>query len=120
MWARTSPFQRSPEGANASRLSLVSAVQPLARGCENCHFLQVTEEFSYRAEAAAGYDPAFSHVSNCFVPFLLRAAQLGSGQNVCRVLEEPSWQQSSPSMSSGNHVGAGREWHATGSALTSL
>lgn len=47
--------------------------------------LPMTEEFFYRAEAAAGYDRAFSHVSNYFVPFLLRAAGLGSGENVLDV-----------------------------------
>lgn len=39
----------------------------------------------YSAKMAAAYDRAFSHVSNYFVPFLLRAARLGSGQNVLDV-----------------------------------
>jgi ubiquinone/menaquinone biosynthesis C-methylase UbiE len=45
----------------------------------------MTEELSYRAEAAAEYDRAFAHVSNYFLPFLLHAARLGSGQNVLDV-----------------------------------
>jgi ubiquinone/menaquinone biosynthesis C-methylase UbiE len=40
------------------------------------------EELSYRAEAAAEYDRAFSHVSAYFLPFLLRAARLAPGQRV--------------------------------------
>jgi hypothetical protein len=35
----------------------------------------MAEELSYRAEAAAEYDRAFSHVSAYFVPFLLCAAR---------------------------------------------
>jgi ubiquinone/menaquinone biosynthesis C-methylase UbiE len=45
----------------------------------------MTEENSYRAEMAAQYDRVFSHVSNHFVPFLLRAAQLEPGENVLDV-----------------------------------
>jgi ubiquinone/menaquinone biosynthesis C-methylase UbiE len=45
----------------------------------------VTEEFSDRTQAAPGYDDAFSHVSSYFVPFLLRAARLESGENVLDV-----------------------------------
>ena len=45
----------------------------------------MAEELSYRAEAAAEYDRAFSHVSAYFVPFLLRAARLGPGQRVLDV-----------------------------------
>ena len=45
----------------------------------------MTEELSYREEAAAEYDRAFSHVSNYFLPFLLRAARLGPGENVLDV-----------------------------------
>jgi ubiquinone/menaquinone biosynthesis C-methylase UbiE len=39
-------------------------------------------ELTYRAEAAAGYDRAFAHVSARFVPFLLRAACLAPGMRV--------------------------------------
>ncbi|HEX2885733.1 class I SAM-dependent methyltransferase [Vineibacter terrae] len=45
----------------------------------------MTEGYSYRAAMAAEYDRAFPHVSKYFVPFLLRAARLGSGQNVLDV-----------------------------------
>jgi len=45
----------------------------------------MTEELSYREEAAAEYDRAVSHVSNYFLPFLLRAARLGPGENVLDV-----------------------------------
>ena len=49
----------------------------------------MTEEHSYRAaasaEMAAVYDSAFSHVSNYFVPFLLRAARLSPGESVLDV-----------------------------------
>ena len=45
----------------------------------------MAEEYSYRAQAAAGYDDAFSHVSKYFVPFLLSAARIGSGENVLDV-----------------------------------
>jgi ubiquinone/menaquinone biosynthesis C-methylase UbiE len=39
-------------------------------------------ELSFRAEAAAEYDRAVSHVSAYFLPFLLRAARLVPGQRV--------------------------------------
>jgi len=42
-------------------------------------------ELSYRAEAAAGYDRAVSHVSAHFLPFLLRAAALAPGHSVLDV-----------------------------------
>lgn len=42
----------------------------------------MTEELSYRAEAAAEYDRAFAHVTSYFLPFLLRAARLRSGERV--------------------------------------
>jgi SAM-dependent methyltransferase len=45
----------------------------------------MTEEYSYRARAAAGYNDAFSNVSKYFVPFLLRAARARSGENVLDV-----------------------------------
>src|SRR5438874_3305120 len=45
----------------------------------------MAEELSYRAEAAAEYDRAFSHVSAYFLPFLLRAAQLAPGKCVLDV-----------------------------------
>jgi ubiquinone/menaquinone biosynthesis C-methylase UbiE len=45
----------------------------------------MAQELSYRAEAAAECDRAFSHVSTYFLPFLLRAAQLGPGQRVLDV-----------------------------------
>lgn len=43
------------------------------------------KELSYRAEAAAEYDRAFSHVSAYFVPGLLRAARIAPGQRVLDV-----------------------------------
>jgi ubiquinone/menaquinone biosynthesis C-methylase UbiE len=43
------------------------------------------KELSYRAEAAAEYDRAFSHVSAYFLPFLLRAARLAPGHRVLDV-----------------------------------
>ena len=45
----------------------------------------MAEELLYRAEAAAEYDRAFSHVSAHFLPFLLRAARLAPGQRVLDV-----------------------------------
>jgi len=42
-------------------------------------------ELSYGAEAAAGYDRAFSHVSAYFLPVLLRAAALAPGHSVLDV-----------------------------------
>ncbi len=47
--------------------------------------VSMREELSYRAEAAAEYDRAFSHVSAYFLPFLLRAARLAPGQRVLDV-----------------------------------
>ena len=49
----------------------------------------MTKEYSYRSKAAAGYDVAFSLASKHFVPFLLRAAQLGSGEIVLDVATGP-------------------------------
>jgi ubiquinone/menaquinone biosynthesis C-methylase UbiE len=43
------------------------------------------KELSYRAEAAAEYDRAFSHVSAYFLPSLLRAARIAPGQRVLDV-----------------------------------
>jgi ubiquinone/menaquinone biosynthesis C-methylase UbiE len=45
----------------------------------------MADDFSYRTEAAAAYDRAFSHVSAHFLPFLLNAAQLTPGQRVLDV-----------------------------------
>lgn len=45
----------------------------------------MTEQLSYRAEAATEYDRAFAHVSTHFLPFLLRAARLAPGQRVLDV-----------------------------------
>jgi ubiquinone/menaquinone biosynthesis C-methylase UbiE len=45
----------------------------------------MTQEYSYGAGAAAGYNDAFSHVSSHFVPFLLRAARLRPGDKVLDV-----------------------------------
>src|SRR3954453_1852221 len=45
----------------------------------------MANELSFRAEAAAEYDRAVSHVSAHFLPFLLRAAQLTPGQRVLDV-----------------------------------
>jgi ubiquinone/menaquinone biosynthesis C-methylase UbiE len=42
-------------------------------------------EMPYNNDAASGYDRAFAHVSSHFVPFLLRAAHLASGQRVLDV-----------------------------------
>src|SRR5215469_2159612 len=42
-------------------------------------------ELSYGLEAAGEYDRAFSHVSAHFLPFLLEAARLASGQRVLDV-----------------------------------
>ena len=42
----------------------------------------MSSELSFRAEAAAEYDRAVSHVSTFFLPFLLRAARLTAGQRV--------------------------------------
>jgi ubiquinone/menaquinone biosynthesis C-methylase UbiE len=45
----------------------------------------VTDELTFRAEAAAEYDRAFAHVTSHFVPFVLRAARLASGHRVLDV-----------------------------------
>jgi ubiquinone/menaquinone biosynthesis C-methylase UbiE len=45
----------------------------------------MASELSFRAEAAAGYDRALSHVSAHFLPFLLRAAALAPGHSVLDV-----------------------------------
>jgi ubiquinone/menaquinone biosynthesis C-methylase UbiE len=42
-------------------------------------------EMPYNNDAASGYDRVFAHVSSHFVPFLLRAAHLASGQRVLDV-----------------------------------
>jgi ubiquinone/menaquinone biosynthesis C-methylase UbiE len=42
----------------------------------------MAEELTYKDEAAAGYDRAFAHVTNHFVPFLLRAAHIAPGMRV--------------------------------------
>jgi ubiquinone/menaquinone biosynthesis C-methylase UbiE len=42
----------------------------------------MAQELAYRDEAAAEYDRAFAHVSNHFLPFLLRAAGVRSGMKV--------------------------------------
>jgi ubiquinone/menaquinone biosynthesis C-methylase UbiE len=45
----------------------------------------MANELSYGAEAAAEYDRAYSHVSAHFLPFLLRATRLATGQRVLDV-----------------------------------
>lgn len=45
----------------------------------------MTQELSYRTEAASEYDRAFAHVSAHFLPSLLRVARLGPGQRVLDV-----------------------------------
>lgn len=45
----------------------------------------LAQELAYKREAAAEYDRAYSHVSAHFVPYLLRAAQIGPGQRVLDV-----------------------------------
>jgi len=42
----------------------------------------MAEELTYKDEAAAGYDRGFAHVTNHFVPFLLRAAHIAPGMRV--------------------------------------
>ena len=42
----------------------------------------MTEELTYKNEAAAGYDRAFALVTTHFVPFLLRAAHITSGMRI--------------------------------------
>jgi ubiquinone/menaquinone biosynthesis C-methylase UbiE len=45
----------------------------------------VTDELTFRAEAAAEYDRAFAHVSSHFLPFVLCAARLAPGHRVLDV-----------------------------------
>jgi ubiquinone/menaquinone biosynthesis C-methylase UbiE len=45
----------------------------------------MAEEISFRTEAAEEYDRAFQHVTSFFLPFVLRAARLASGQRVLDV-----------------------------------
>ena len=45
----------------------------------------MSEELSFRAEAATEYDRAYSHVSGHFLPFLLQAARLTQGMKVSDV-----------------------------------
>jgi ubiquinone/menaquinone biosynthesis C-methylase UbiE len=45
----------------------------------------MADELSFRAEAAAEYDRALSHMSGHFLPFLLRSARLAPGQRVLDV-----------------------------------
>ena len=42
----------------------------------------MTDELTYKKEAAAGYDRAFAHVTTHFVPFLLHAAHIAPGMRV--------------------------------------
>jgi ubiquinone/menaquinone biosynthesis C-methylase UbiE len=42
----------------------------------------MSEDLTYKDEAAAGYDRGFRHVSTHFVPFLLRAAHIAPGMRV--------------------------------------
>ena len=42
----------------------------------------MTEELTYKKEAAAGYDRAFARVTTQFVPFLLQAAHIAPGMHV--------------------------------------
>jgi hypothetical protein len=42
----------------------------------------MTEELLFKGEAAVEYDRAFAHVTRYFMPFLLRAADVGSGMRV--------------------------------------
>ncbi len=42
----------------------------------------MAQELTYKAEAAAGYDQAFGHVTRHFMPYLFRAARLGSGMQI--------------------------------------
>jgi hypothetical protein len=44
--------------------------------------LRMTEELLFKGEAAVEYDRAFAHVTRYFMPFLLRAADVGSGMRV--------------------------------------
>jgi ubiquinone/menaquinone biosynthesis C-methylase UbiE len=45
----------------------------------------VTDDLTFRAEAAAEYDCAFAHISSHFLPFVLRAARLAPGHRVLDV-----------------------------------
>jgi ubiquinone/menaquinone biosynthesis C-methylase UbiE len=45
----------------------------------------VTDDLTFRAEAAAEYDRAFAHVSSHFLPLVLRAARLEPGHRVLDV-----------------------------------
>ena len=45
----------------------------------------MTDDLTFRAEAAAEYDRAFAHVSSHFLPFVLRAARLAPGYRVLDV-----------------------------------
>jgi ubiquinone/menaquinone biosynthesis C-methylase UbiE len=45
----------------------------------------MTEELTYKNEAAAGYDRAFAPIATHFVPFLLRAAHIAPGMRVLDV-----------------------------------
>jgi ubiquinone/menaquinone biosynthesis C-methylase UbiE len=45
----------------------------------------MADELSFRVEAAAEYDRAFSHVTAHFLPFVLRAARLALGHRVLDV-----------------------------------
>ncbi len=45
----------------------------------------MTDDLTFRAEAAAEYDRAFAHVSSHFLPFVLRAARIEPGHRVLDV-----------------------------------
>jgi ubiquinone/menaquinone biosynthesis C-methylase UbiE len=45
----------------------------------------VADDLTFRAEAAAEYDRAFAHVSSHFLPFVIRAARLASGDRALDV-----------------------------------
>src|SRR5512132_625299 len=42
----------------------------------------MSEELTYKNEAAAEYDRAFAHVTRYFMPFVLRAARIARGMRV--------------------------------------
>ena len=42
----------------------------------------MTEELTYKNEAAAGYDRAFARITTHFAPLLVRAANVGPGMRV--------------------------------------
>src|SRR6266567_6496279 len=42
----------------------------------------MSEELTYKNEAAAEYDRAFAHVTRYFMPFVLRAARIAGGMRV--------------------------------------